>query len=54
MKSCSGRAIFKKFSGDEVDLSLMVEKDIKGGICHIIHRYVKANNKYIKKYQRLW
>ena len=26
----------------------MVEKDIKGGICHIIHRYVKANNKYIK------
>ena len=25
----------------------MVEKDIKGGICHTIHRYAKANNKYI-------
>ena len=21
-----------------------------GGICHAIHQYVKANNKYIKEY----
>ena len=27
---------------------LMVEKGIRGGICHVIHRYVKANNKYMK------
>ena len=27
---------------------LMVEKDIRGGICHSIYRYAKANNKYMK------
>ena len=29
---------------------LMVEEGIRGGICHSIHRYVKANNKYMKNY----
>ena len=28
-----------------VDMSLMIEKGIKGRICHSIHRYAKANNK---------
>ena len=27
---------------------LMVEEGIRGGICHAIHRYAKANNKYMK------
>ena len=27
---------------------MMVEKGIKGGICHVIHRYAKASNKYLK------
>ena len=27
---------------------LMVEKRIRGGICHTIHRYAKANSKYTK------
>ena len=27
---------------------LMVEKGIRGGTCHAIHRYAKANNKYMK------
>ena len=31
---------------------LMVEKGIKGGICHPIYRYAKANNKYIKDYDK--
>ena len=29
---------------------LMVEKRIRGEMCHAIHRYAKANNKYIKNY----
>ena len=29
---------------------LMVEEGIRGGICHSIHRYAKANNKYMKSY----
>ena len=31
---------------------LMVEKEIRGGICHAIHRYAIANNKYMKKYNK--
>ena len=32
----------------DVDMLLMVEKGIRGGICHAIVRYAKANNKYMK------
>ena len=30
----------------------MVETEIKGGICHSIYRYAKANNKHIKDYDK--
>ena len=30
----------------------MVEKGIRGGICHPIHQYKKANNKYMKDYDK--
>ena len=29
---------------------LMVEKGIRGGICHVIQKYAKANNKYMKNW----
>ena len=31
---------------------LRVEKGIRGGICHAIHRYAEANKKYIKDYDK--
>ena len=31
---------------------LMIEKGIIGGTCHAIHQYVKANNKYMKDYDK--
>ena len=33
-----------------IGMLLMVEKGIRGKICQAIHRYAKANNKYIKNY----
>ena len=31
---------------------LMVEKGNRGGICHAINRYAKANNKCMKNYDK--
>ena len=34
----------------DYDMLQMVEEGIRGGICHSVHQYAKANNKYMKNY----
>ena len=36
----------------DIDMLLMVEKGIRGRICHAIHQYAKALNKYMKNYDK--
>ena len=36
----------------DYDMLLMVEEGIRGGICHAMQFYAKANNKYMKDYDR--
>ena len=31
---------------------LIVEEGIRGALCHSIHRYAKANNKYMNNYDK--
>ena len=44
-------AVRLKFLTD-IDMFLMVEKEIRVRICHAIHRYAKANNKLKKDYDK--
>ena len=37
----------------DIDMLLMVEKGIRGGISHSFDWYAKANNKYIKDYDKI-
>ena len=36
----------------DIDMLLMVENGIRGGICHSISQYAKTNNKYMKDYDK--
>ena len=32
----------------DIDMLLIVDESIRGGICYSIYQYAKANNKYMK------
>ena len=36
----------------DYDMLLMIEKEIRGGICQAAHRYTEANNKYMKSFDK--
>ena len=36
----------------DYDMFLMIEEGVRGGKCHAVHRYTKANNKYMKNYDK--
>ena len=36
----------------DMNMLLMIQKVIRGGICHSIYRYAKANKKYIKDFDK--
>ena len=36
----------------DIDMLLMVNKGIRVGICHAVHQYAKANNRYMKDYDK--
>ena len=36
----------------DVDVLLMVEKGIRGGICHAVYQYAKTNKKYMRDYKK--
>ena len=36
----------------DTDMVIMIDKGIRGGICHPVHRYVRANNMHDKLQQK--
>ena len=51
-KACLKKTSVKLELLTDYDMLLMAEEGIRGGICHAIHRYAKANNKYMKNYDK--
>ena len=36
----------------DIDILLAIKEGIRGGMCHAVHRYSEANNKYLKNYNK--
>ena len=50
-------SMFKKYKSririiNRYRYAIMVKKGTRGGICQAIHRHAKANNKYMKNYDK--
>ena len=51
-QACLKKTNVKLNFSTDYDMLLMVEEGIRVGICHAIHRHAKANNKYMKNYDK--
>ena len=51
-KACLKKTEVKLELLTENDMLLMVEKEIRGGVCHAIHRHAKVNNKEMKNHDK--
>ena len=51
-QACLKKAEAKLELLTNVDMGLMVQKGLRGGICHTMHRYAKASKKYMKDYNK--
>ena len=51
-QACRKKTSIKLELLTDYDMLLMVEEGIRGGICHAIHRYAKASNKYMNNFDK--
>ena len=52
MQACLKNTEVKLKLLTDIDTLLIIEKGIRGRMCQSTHRYVKANNKYAKNYDK--
>ena len=52
LQACLKKTNIKLELLTDYDMLLMVEEGVRGEICHSIHRHAKANNKYMKNYDK--
>ena len=51
-QACLKKTVIKLELLTDIDVLLMIEKGVRGEICHAMCRYAKANNKYMKNYDK--
>ena len=51
-RACLNKTGIKLELLTDIKMLLMIESGIRGGMCQTIHKYAKANNKYMKNYYK--